>query len=153
MPCSTSASRGPPATTTVKTPCIRPRISSVAADSRMAPRNTIDTMSATPAAARNATAIHRFVLRPKPATATPQAATAPRTMSPWCRAREKVPEKSPPSTAPIGMAANSRPRARPSPYGAKVCAASSGNRARGMPNTIAMMSARNDSSSTLCRAM
>lgn len=115
VPCRTSASRGPPATTTVNTPCIRPRISSVAADSRIAPRKTMETMSATPAAARNATATQRLVLRPKPVIAAPQAITAAITMSPCRRARENVPDISPPITAPIGIAANSRPSARPSP--------------------------------------
>ncbi|CAM5665976.1 hypothetical protein SGLAM104S_00598 [Streptomyces glaucescens] len=94
---------------------MRPRISSVAAESRIAPRKTIETMSATPAAARNTTASHRLPLSPNPVMAAPQAITAPMTIQPCRRARENVPENSPPTTAPIGMAANSRPSASPSP--------------------------------------
>lgn len=81
----------------------------------MAPRKTMDTMSATPAAARNSTANQRLVLSPKPVMAAPQASTAPMTMRPCRFEREKVPDISPPTTAPMGIAANSRPRARPSP--------------------------------------
>ncbi len=39
---------------------------------RIAPRKTMETMSATPAAARNATATQRLVLRPKPVIAAPR---------------------------------------------------------------------------------
>ena len=54
---------------------------------------------------------------------------------------------------PTGIAANSRPSARPPPGGSpNVRSAISGNRIRGMPNAIAMMSARNETSSTLCSA-
>ena len=77
----------------------------------------MDTMSATPAAARNATATHRLRLSPNPATAAPQPTTAAITIRPCRRAREKVPENSPPTTAPMGMPANSRPSAKPSPQG------------------------------------
>ncbi len=75
----------------------------------------METMSATPAAARKTTPIQRLLLSPKPVMAAPQATTAPITIQPCRRAREKVPEKSPPTTAPMGIAANSMPRARPSP--------------------------------------
>lgn len=118
MPCSRSAMRGPPATTTVNTPCIRPRMSSVAAAWRIVPRKTIETMSATPARARKATAHHRLRLSPNPVMATPQAITAAMTIRPWRRAREKVPDSRPPATAPSGIAAKSRPSAKPSPQGA-----------------------------------
>lgn len=47
---------------------MRPRNSSVAADSRIDPRTTMETMSAAPASARKATAIHRLRLWAKPVT-------------------------------------------------------------------------------------
>ncbi len=54
---------------------------------------------------------------------------------------------------PIGIAANSSPSANPPPGGSPntVCAIS-GNTTRGIPNAIATMSIRNDTSSTLCSA-
>ena len=55
----------------------------------------------------------------------------------------------PPRTAPAGMAANSSANARPPSSGPpKLACAISGNSARGMPKTIAMMSTRNDIIST-----
>ena len=67
-----------------------------------------------------------------------------------CRStRETQPENTPPSTAPIGMPANSSANAIPPPSGPpKSRCAISGNSARGMPKTIAMMSTTNDISST-----
>jgi hypothetical protein len=63
--------------------------------------------------------------------------------------RETQPEKTPPMTAPAGIPANSSANASPPSSGPeKLSCAISGNSARGIPKTIAMMSTRNDISST-----
>ena len=143
VPCSRSAIRGPPATTTMNTPCIRPRISSVAAVWRIALRNTMLIMSAAPPMARNTTASHSASARPNPTMATPHATIETTTPMP-CRVTLDVhPDVRPHSIAPSGIAANSQPSARPPPGGSpNVFSAISGNSARGMPKTIAMMSSR-----------
>ena len=64
-PCHRSASRGPPATTTMNTPCMRPRISSVATVCSIDDRYTELTRSPAPATARHSTASHSGRVRPK----------------------------------------------------------------------------------------
>ena len=81
--------------------------------------------------------------------ARPQTITETSTARPWRSTRETQPEKTPPSTAPIGMPAKSSANAIPPLSGPpKSTCAISGNSARGMPKTIAMMSTRKDISST-----
>ena len=81
--------------------------------------------------------------------ASPHSTIETITASPCRCTRETQPEKIPPSTAPAGIAAKSRAKARPPLSGPpKSRWATSGNSARGMPKTIAMMSTRNDISST-----
>ena len=65
-PARRSPSRGPPATTTMNTPCIRPRISSGAAICSIDVRSTALTMSAAPATARQSTASHSAGREPEP---------------------------------------------------------------------------------------
>ena len=85
--------------------------------------------------------------------ARPQTITHTSTAKPCRSTRETQPEKMPPSTAPIGMPANSSANASPPPSGPpKLTWAISGNSARGIPKTIAMMSTRKDISSTECPA-
>ncbi len=86
---------------------------------------------------------------PNPIIATPQTRIAQITASPCRSIRDTQPEKTPPRTAPAGMAANSRAKARPPPSGPpKLSCAICGKSARGMPKTIAMMSTTNDIIST-----
>ncbi len=81
--------------------------------------------------------------------ASPQTITEASTATPCRETRETQPEKTPPSTAPAGMPANSSANTIPPLSGPpKSTCAISGNSARGMPKTIAMMSTRNDISST-----
>ena len=70
-PCQRSASRGPPATTTMNTPCIRPRISSVATVCSIDDRYTELTRSPAPATARHSTASQSEWVRPNRATPAP----------------------------------------------------------------------------------
>ena len=71
-PARRSPRRGPPATTTMNTPCIRPRISSGAAICSIDVRRTALTMSAAPATARQTTASQSAGANPNPTIATPQ---------------------------------------------------------------------------------
>jgi MFS family permease len=71
------------------------------------------------------------------------------TANPWRSTRETQPESTPPTTAPAGIAAKSSANARPPSEGPpKLSSAIWGKSARGIPNTIAMMSTRKDISST-----
>src|SRR5699024_9297509 len=156
-PCATSPTRGPPATTTMNTPWSRPRISSVAESSRIAWRNAAEIMSTAPPNASAASASHSHqadpsgvatpTTAPKTTMATPHSATHTSTARPCRRTRGIHPENTPPITAPTLIAANSRPSAVPPEAGSpKDSVAICGNSARGMPNTMAMMSTRNDAS-------
>ena len=152
VPCSRSASRGPPATTRKNTPCIRPRISSVAAVCRMAPRNTMLTRSAAPASARNTAATHSLPDSPNAAIAAPQAITAIAVAAPCRRSRVNEPENSPAANAP------GRDRgvqhAERDPAAGRVAEGPLGELGEQRPRharaTMAMMSARNETSSTAC---
>ena len=135
-PCHRSASRGPPATTTMNTPCIRPRISSVATVCSIEDRYTELTRSPGPGDAPAPA---------RPATASRPARTArrrgptrrwrPSPPRPGAATRCSQPENSPAATIPIGIAANSSPSAMPPPGGSPntVCDIS-GNTTRGIPN-------------------
>src|SRR5690606_23321890 len=99
---------------------------------------------------RNSTASHSEVDKPKPTTVRPQQMTATAMTAPERDMRENQPENSPKMAEPSGIAANSHPSAGPPPGGSpNVVSAISGNSARGMPATIAMMSTRNDTISSL----
>ena len=151
--------RGPPATTTMKTPCNRPRTSSSAASCSIVERNAAEAMSAAPATIRPTRHSHsqmpiapsaKLAARPDTVMPTPQITIATITESPCREARETQPEKIPPRTAPAGIAAKSRAKASPPPIGPpKLTWASWGNSARGIPNVIAMMSTTKLISSTV----
>ena len=118
VPCRTSASRGPPRDDQEVTPCIRPRISSVARRCRIAPRKTMLTRSAAPATARKHAATHSERESPKAGDGEPpRARPRPRSRRPCRRTRVNAPDSSPASRAPTGIAANSTPRASPPPGG------------------------------------
>ncbi len=84
----------------MKTPPSRPRISSGAAACRMAVRNTADTMSASPARARQSTASHSTSARPNRVMAAPHTTMAASTATPCRCTRPSQPENSAPSSAP-----------------------------------------------------
>jgi hypothetical protein len=105
VPDSRSPSRGPPATTTMNTPCMRPCISSGAACCRIVERNTALTMSAAPAAASSSTPTHSVVVRPNAVIATPQATIASSTARPCRLTRPNQPPPSAPIRAPAATAA------------------------------------------------
>ncbi|WAL74506.1 hypothetical protein OU787_25245 [Kitasatospora sp. YST-16] len=115
VPDSKSPRRGPPATTTMKTPWRRPRISSGAATCIIVLRKIIETVSAQPAAASRSRPSGRLRTSPKAAMARPQAATEVRTATPWRWMRPIQPEKRPPARAPTAGAAASRPTVPASP--------------------------------------
>jgi hypothetical protein len=145
-PARRSPSRGPPATTTRNTPCIRPRMSSGAAVCSIEDRSTALTMSPAPATARNSTASHRVGASPNPMIATPQTTMAASTTAPCRSTRDTHPDVSPMSRAPIETPANSQPSAFGDPaYRPSV---SSGNTACGQANSIATTSTTNVMSST-----
>ena len=149
-PWRVSAMRGPPATTTMKTPWSRPRTSSSAASWSIVERNAAEAMSAAPAIIRPTRHSHsqtpiapsaRLAATPETVMPAPQMTIATMTEKPWRVARETQPEKIPPRTAPAGIAAKSSANASPPSTGPpKLTCASCGNSARGMPNVIAMMS-------------
>src|SRR5262249_19899354 len=145
MPARASPSRGPPVTTTMNTPCSRPRSWSGAYTCSIVCRYTAETRSAAPAAASSSTAGHSERARPAAATVRPQAITAAPSASPCRRTRPIHPEDSPPTTAPSAIAAYSQPTA-PGPPNRR--SAASGNSARGIASTMAAMSTTNDISST-----
>ena len=93
---------------------------------------------------------HSDAASPDSATAAPQPTIATVSATPCRRTRPIQPEDSPPITAPIEIAANSQPTADGPPNRSS---ATSGNSARGIANTIAMMSTPNDISSTGRAAM
>ena len=120
-PCTTSATRGPPATTTMKMPWSRPRSSSDAAVCSMLIRNAAEAMSAPPP-----THQHQHAPRPasgvRHATAERPPARRRRRSRPWTAPRpgrrrsppgparrpaRPSPSSTPPITAPAGMAAKS----------------------------------------------
>ena len=126
-PCTTSAIRGPPATTTMKTPCSRPRTASSAAVCSMLVRNAEEAMSAAPPTTSISSATTSIGRRPAPGQADrdPEAdhrrapdQDAAMTARPCGSTRETQPEKTPPSTAPAGIAAKSSAKARPPAGGA-----------------------------------
>ena len=86
---------------------------------------------------------------PKPTIARPHTRIATITARPCRCTWDTQPDSTPPMTAPAGIAANSSAKARPPSLGPpKSTCAISGNSARGMPKTIAMMSTPNDIIST-----
>ena len=88
---------------------------------------------------------------PKPTIATPHTRIATITARPCRSTRDTQPDRTPPTTAPAGIAAKSSANATPPSFGPlKATSASSGNSARGMPKTMAMMSTTNDIISTGC---
>ena len=71
------------------------------------------------------------------------------TARPCASTRPTQPLSTPPSTAPTGIAAKSSAKTTPPSGGPpNTVSAISGNSARGIPNTIAMMSTTNDISRT-----
>ncbi len=89
---------------------------------------------------------------PKTVIAAPQAAMHHSTAAPVRRTRDTQPLKTPPTTAPAGMAANSRANASPPSVGPpKSRLAICGNSARGMPKIMAMRSTTKDMSRIGCR--
>ena len=153
-PCTTSAIRGPPATTTMKMPCSRPRTESSAALWSMLVRNAAEAMSAAPpmVSITSATISIRCcqydaspTASPKPAIAKPQIRMQTITARPCASTRETQPEKTPPSTEPTGIAAKSSAKTSPPSSGPpKDAWAISGKSARGMPKTIAIRSTTKD---------
>jgi len=139
-PASRSPSRGPPATTAVCTPISRPRIPSGPANWMIVLRNTAENTSAAPATASSSRASGSQRATPKAVIDAPQASTATTTERPCRLTRPTQPLVSAPSRAPAPGAAYSRPTVVAPPP--KTVAASAGNSARGMPNTIAFMSIR-----------
>ena len=120
---------------TPTTPC-RPRRRSRAA----APR---------PPASPPARAAPACAATPKPVIARPHTRMQRSRARPCRSTRETQPDSTPPTTAPAGIAAKSRANARPPSDGPpKSTSAISGNSARGMPKTMAIMSTTNDISST-----
>ncbi len=115
-------------------------------------------MSAAPPIARHPNAIHSIAparppasaaATPKPTIARPQTPMASTTASPCRRMPGNHPENTPPATAPTEMAAARTaivvpPWTGPPKFSWAIC----GNNARGMPNTIAMMSTTNDINTT-----
>ena len=104
-PASTSPSRGPPATTTMKTPDSRPRSASGVAVCRIVLRNTALTMSAAPATASSTTPSHSIRAKPNPVIASPHTTIATSTASPCRCTRPSQPPNVAPSSAPTAMAA------------------------------------------------
>ena len=85
-------------------------------------RNAAEAMSAAPPITSISTATTSIGSRqssakatatPNPNIARPQTITAASTATPWRAIRETQPENTPPSTAPIGMPANSSANAMP----------------------------------------
>src|SRR5450631_2179861 len=85
-PDSTSPSRGPLATTRLKTADTRPRIASGVRVWVMVDRQTALTLSAAPASANSTAAGQSAVMNPAAAIANPQTATAASTIRPRRRA-------------------------------------------------------------------
>ena len=103
-------------------------------------RNTAEITSAQPATASSISAPGSQCTRPKHVMAMPQAMTAMMTARPCRRIRLTQPVVSAPISAPAPGAAYRKPTvAAPPP---NTVAASAGNKARGMPNTMALMSMR-----------
>ncbi|SKN79061.1 Uncharacterised protein [Mycobacteroides abscessus subsp. bolletii] len=151
-----SATRGPPATTTVNTPCKRPRTSSVATDCRIVVRKAADTMSAMPPITRNTSDSHSSgacAVSPKPTIASPHTTMLTTTARPWRSIRWNQPENTPPITAPTDIAADSSAITVPPSAGSPnpswaIC----GNRMRGIPKIMAMRSTTKDIRTILCPA-
>ena len=70
-PARKSPARGPPATTTMNTPCSRPRIRSGAATCRIVERYAALTMSQAPDSARQTAPTQSSAVRPTDPTASP----------------------------------------------------------------------------------
>ena len=148
-PCHRSASRGPPATTTTNTPCIRPRISSVATVCSIVERNTELTRSAAPAAASETTATHSVVVRPGEGDPETPQAHGDRDRDPLARDAVQLPGEQPAERGSARDRGEEQAVRRPTGGSPNVCSAASGNTARGMPKAIATRSMRNETSSTL----
>src|ERR1700710_2807197 len=82
VPDSTSPTRGPPATTRLKTELTRPRIRSGVSTCIMVERQTALIEAAAPARAKNAAAGQMLLTNPAAAMKRPQKATATSTMRP-----------------------------------------------------------------------
>ena len=103
-------------------------------------RSTAEITSAQPATARKNRASSRFAVRPKATIAAPQTMTATITVRPCRRMRTTQPVASAPASAPTPGAAYRNPTVVAPPP--KTFTAVAGKRARGMPNTMALMSIR-----------
>ena len=145
-PARRSPSRGPPATTTMKTPCIRPRISSGAASCSIDERSTALTMSPAPATARNSTASHSESRQAEADDRHAPHRDRASTTAPCRSTRDTQPEVSPMSSAPMETPANSQPSA----FGESVnrVSDSSGKTACGQAKHMAMTSTTKVMSST-----
>ena len=104
-PASTSPRRDPPATTSPKTDDMRPRMASGVTVWLIVDRQTALTLSAAPATASRAAAVHRPPTRPAAAIAAPQTSTAKITIRPRRRACSSQPVVSAATVAPAATAA------------------------------------------------
>ena len=94
-------------------------------------------------------ALDRIFGGPKPVIASPHTRMQATTARPCASTRETQPLSTPPTTAPAGIAANSRAKTRPPSDGPpNSTSAISGKSARGIPKIIAIRSTRNDIIST-----
>src|SRR3954449_7543040 len=104
-PASTSPRRGPLVTTSENTDDMRPRIASGVTVWLIVERQTALTLSAAPATARSAAAIHSEPASPASAIAAPHATTAQTTIRPRRRALPSQPVVSAATVAPAETAA------------------------------------------------
>src|SRR4051812_48218259 len=137
-PASTSPSRGPLATTRLKTDDIRPRMWSGVTDCEIVERQTALTLSAAPATANRMHAGTIEVISPAAAMAMPHTATDPSTIRPSQRACSSQPVVSAATVAPAETDASRKPV--PLAPAWKTLSDSTGNSARGIPNVIAQRS-------------
>ena len=103
-------------------------------------RSTAEITSAQPAMARKSRASGRFRVRPNATIAAPQTMTAMITARPCRRSCAIQPVISAPASAPTPGAAYRKPTVVAPPR--NTLRAMAGNRARGMPKTMALMSIR-----------
>src|SRR4051795_5417644 len=115
-PASTSPIRGPPVTTTMNTPCNRPRNASGVATCRIVLRKIALTMSAAPAMPSRSNASHSTLVNPNSAMEPPQMTTETRTAKPCRRTRPAQPDVTAPTSAPSDGAAASKPTVPAPPW-------------------------------------
>src|ERR1700686_5227313 len=134
-PASMSPTYGPPTTIMKNMEVSRPRNSSGVRDCMIVVRQMALRLSAAPATARRARAIHSELTNPNAMIAAPQMVIATTMIRPRRRTRLSHPVEMAARAAPAPGAAYSNPS--PSGPAWNVVAASTGKIARGRPNTIA----------------